>query len=226
MKKLLSTILILLALCLPAVAQSNRITITITITNSPYPTNGDTLTINGDIRTWTNSSAATNAILEDPTLGGCAFNLLTAAATTPFAGPVQVYSPASNVVVFVGQPNEAMVASLATNWGGVSYQTNLVSSGVPVVVPFTNEAQSTTAQFEAGNLVAGINAFTSNTWADNVLPAYLTNYRNGFTSPTLTLTNSPGATENFNGSITATHDVNYVFGARAARVGNGPMRAT
>jgi len=170
MRKFFAILCLLTAFCLPAVAQ-NRIAITITITNSPYPTNGDTLTVNGDTRTWTNATPTATGILEDSSLGGCATNLFNAIANRSFTGPLVLSQPTSNSIYMIGSIGQAMAASLLTNWGSISYYTNTVISGVPVVIPISGEIQSATAISVASGIVAGVNAYASNVFLNSLLPS-------------------------------------------------------
>src|SRR6266699_2298089 len=84
MKRFLAIVAGLLWLVLPASAL-NIITATVTVTNVAGTTNGQTITVNGNTRTWTNSvSFPATQILTNNTIGGAATNLYNAAAAAPF----------------------------------------------------------------------------------------------------------------------------------------------
>lgn len=168
MKKLFA--FLLLTLCLSAHAQSFRIQATITVTNSPYNTNGNSLTVNGDKRTWTNATPGAAYILEDPSTNVCATNLFNAIAAFPFAGPLKLNMSAANALQLTGGIGQALSVSLATNWGSVSYYTNTTAPGTPLVIPVSSEIQSTTAVFLASGVVSAVNALATNAFGYQVLP--------------------------------------------------------
>src|SRR5438045_2588448 len=83
MKYFRAILILLLTSC--AVRGSTITTVTIAVTNAAGTTNGQTLTVNSDVRTWTNNvvTAATQ-ILTNSTQSGAAQNLLNQVALHPF----------------------------------------------------------------------------------------------------------------------------------------------
>lgn len=159
---------LLLFACLGVQAQ-NRVTATVTVTNSPYPTNGDTLTVNGSVFTWTNATPTARQILEDATQGGSASNLFNSIAANAFTG-VNLSQPTSNSIALQGAIGQAMVVTLLTNWGSVTYYTQSTVAGRPVIVPISSEIQSSNAVYIASQLITDINAFATTVFSANVLP--------------------------------------------------------
>src|SRR6185369_3767199 len=84
--KILRTLLFLVLLAVPAKA-IDLVTATITVTNTAGTTNGQTITVNGNVRTWTNSVVVPAAqILTNSTIGGAATNLFNQIAGNPYSG--------------------------------------------------------------------------------------------------------------------------------------------
>lgn len=142
MKKLLLFFLCLAAPLLGHAASSTLITATIAITNTAGTSNGMTLTVNGDVRTWTNSVVIpATQILTNSTIAGSATNLFQAIAAAPFSnlglGPTTTGITLQTLV-----PNGALSVILSTNWGTVTFSTNTLTSAIVVRVPITVEYSS------------------------------------------------------------------------------------
>ena len=227
-----------------AVADS-LVTLLITITNAPAP--GSSLTVNGVTRTWTNSVATPATQIRTATNGiaAAATNLYSHLASYPFAGPLALGMPASNVVSLRGQLNQTIAASSLTNWATLTLSTNAnVTNMVTVRVPASAEAQNV-RRFVADELVRTIrdnalsNAFDA---ATPVLAEFLS--KSGtqtvtgpktFTAPVVLLSvttsngvnkgsafSSPGAggeSEQFGALATASAAASTAVGASAAATG-------
>lgn len=136
-------------------ASPTLITATITITNPAGTTNGQTITVNADTRTWTNSVIVPTAqILTNNTIFGCASNLYNAVATSPFLNLSLL--PLTNGIVLqtitVGGP---MSVTLSAGWGLVVLSTNIATPAWEVRVPFsvqTPVVQTNTATYVAQGL--------------------------------------------------------------------------
>lgn len=202
----------------PTMEAQTRITATITLNTSPYPTNGDTVTVNGSVRTWVNATPTVTQILEDPTIGGCATNMFDAFSANGFTGPLYLAQPSSNVITLQGQIGQALTVTLSPSGiGSVTYYSQTVVSGVPVVVPITSEIQSTTAVMIASELVTNINTLSTNPFTANLLPTNnflpATNANGGTISNlqatnlmgVVPLTNLPAAVTNASQYIAATN---------------------
>jgi hypothetical protein len=136
--RLLAIGAVLLWMALDARAAS-RITATISITNAPtVPT--QTLAINGDTRTWTNSvTLPASQIATNSTAAGSATNLWLHVLATPFAGPVTVQMVNATNLAFVGAIDQAMTVAAAGNWATVTLSTQTVSTLYTVRVPGSAE---------------------------------------------------------------------------------------
>src|SRR5689334_10345607 len=104
------TLLILIASSLVA-SGLDIITATITVTNAPT-TNGQTLTVNANVRTWTNSVIVPGSqILTNASIGGSATNMFNAVSVTPFSGLTLAYS-GSNGITLRTVPGGALAVTL------------------------------------------------------------------------------------------------------------------
>jgi Concanavalin A-like lectin/glucanases superfamily/Bacterial Ig-like domain (group 2) len=111
---------------------------TVTVTNTAGTTNGQTITVNGNTRTFTNTVVdATTQILTNSTIGGSTTNLFQQVSSFPFAGLTLTQS-GTNAIVLQGALNATVTVALSAGWGRVTYVTNtvldLVTSSAPVTV--------------------------------------------------------------------------------------------
>ena len=122
-------------------ASSTLVTATITVTNAPT-TNGQTLTVNGDTRTWTNNlTIPASQILTNATIGGSATNMFTALADAPIGSPaLSLLYSSTNGVSLSGAVNQNITVTLSAGWGQVVYTTNTLTSAIAIRVPHTVEA--------------------------------------------------------------------------------------
>lgn len=143
MMKYMRTILalVLFAICLPSNAQQ-VITATITITNAPN--DGDTLTVNSDVRVWkTNATLASQIQIPSPFATGYAgTNLFDALILVPFSSTFTSQT-ASNVVTLRTPPSFAVTASASGAYCTITFFTNTLTSAVSVRVPYTVETAPT-----------------------------------------------------------------------------------
>ena len=133
---LLSLLLVPLA-CLGA---GNVITATVSVTNAAGTTNGQTIAVGADTRTWTNSvSIPATQILTNSTAGGSATNLFNHLASYGFAGISETHS-GTNGVALRGTPGLAFTVTLSDGWGAVSYATNYLTNAFNLRLPITVES--------------------------------------------------------------------------------------
>lgn len=195
----------------------DRITATITFTNAPT-TNGMTLTVNGDTRTWTNNVVTpASQIATNSTIGGSATNYWTQLNSYPYSGGLIPSFPATNQINLIGTVGGAMTVSFAGNYASVSYSTQSVSSMLTVRVPLSGEQSAVRANISS-LLAQGLGDYATN-GPTNLLLVYsrilsptmtnATNYGNAFSSPG---TNS--LSEQFGAAALAN-------GANSLAVGNG-----
>jgi hypothetical protein len=102
---------------LPCSLHAQIVTCTVVVTNTAGVAYGNTFSVNGAVRTWTNNvTSANNQLLIAGTIGGAATNLFFAYAAVP-APNVSVRMVGTNTVVFQGQN----AAALAVLTNGFSY---------------------------------------------------------------------------------------------------------
>lgn len=132
----MKTIFLLLSLLCTLGAQAQNITTaTVTITNTAGTTNGQTITVNGVVRTWTNSvTAVSTQILTNDTISGSASNLFLAFATTR-APNADLAVSSTNGIFLKSFPGSPMVVSLSAGWGTVSLSTNPITPSTPIIWP-------------------------------------------------------------------------------------------
>ena len=142
------------------------VTATISVTNTTGTTNGQTITVNGNTRTWTNSvSVPTTQILTNNTSTGAATNLYLHVANTPFTSLALGRTTSTNITLAT-QPGGTITVTLSDGWGSVSYSTNTLTSARAVRVPLTVESAGPRAEI-ASQLVTGINNYSSNSFFEN-----------------------------------------------------------
>lgn len=147
--------LFLLLACLSTQAASTIIQLTITVTNSAGTTNGQTLTINSDVRTWTNSvfNSATQ-ILTNNTVSGAANNLITQIFQHPFTGLTIIGTTTSNLVLQTALNGASPSVSMSAGWGTFSLATNTITPAIVVRVPI--EVETAAQRTNIASLVAAM----------------------------------------------------------------------
>lgn len=155
--------LLILGLLAPAATSraTDLITATITVTNTAGTTNGQTLTVNGDIRTWTNSVVLPGTqVLTNSTIGGAATNLFNHVAGHQFTG-LSFARSGTNGITLQTAPGGALSVSLSAGWGSFSLATNTLTNMTVVRIPTSGEPAGVQTNVTSG-LVAAIDA-ASNT---------------------------------------------------------------
>lgn len=150
MKKFLILILFLILIAGPASA-TDYTTATITVTNTAGTTNGQTITINTIVRTWTNNVVVPSVqILTNSTHTGSTTNLYAQMSLAPVGGGSSIaYGSASNVVLR-GFPGQSITVTLSGGWGTVTYVTNSLTAAAAVMVPFTQESAAQQTNIASG----------------------------------------------------------------------------
>lgn len=142
-----------------------RVTAILSVTGAT--TNGNSVTVNGDTRTFTNSTAASpvSYVFTNSTTVGTASNLYFAVIASAFSGPV-VPSWDTNVTVrLVGAPGQAMAVTVSGGWATVAYSTQTYAATLTVRVPVSAEAPSVKTNIASGLVEAlqwGTNAVPTN----------------------------------------------------------------
>lgn len=167
--KLFYIALIFFGLILSAPAQQ-IITATVTITNSAGVANGQTITVNGTARTWTNVvTSSANQILTATNIPQSWTNLFLAYAVTPEAG-LNLFTGSSNVVQFQSFAGVSLTVSLSAGWGILSFSTNSLTPAIVVRVP-----RSAIGIDEQTNVESGLIDYLNDDKATNKLGYLVTN---------------------------------------------------
>lgn len=159
--------------CLESMA-ADRITATITFTNAPLG-NSNSVTINSDTRTFTNSVTAAPASLVQQTnsVPWSATNLINQLTDYRVSQFHFLGQSASNNVRITGAVGEALTVTLAGGWGTVTYSTQNVTIANVVRVPLSVEYDTNRAWI-ASLLVTGLSDYATNGFATNA--SALANY--------------------------------------------------
>jgi hypothetical protein len=126
------------------------ITATIVVTNTAGVTNLSTLTVNGDVRTWTtNVTTPATQILTNSTDLTSATNLFYAIAASPFAG-LTLSRNSTNSILLRTAPGGSLAVTLGGTWGTVSLATNSLTAAIAVRVPYSVETAAVRTNVASG----------------------------------------------------------------------------
>ncbi len=157
-------VFVALALCVPTRADE-KVTALVTVTNPAGTTNGQTITVNGNTRTWTNSvTAPTTQILTNNTIGGAATNLFNHASTYPWA-TLALSRSGTNAIQLVAPSAAVLTVTISDGWGTVGYSTQVVSSMIGVRVPIAGEPTDYQRTNIGSLLVKGASDYSTNSLA-------------------------------------------------------------
>lgn len=121
-------------ICLKAHCQQ-VITGTLTVTNVAGTTNGETLTINGTLRTITNNVQNTVQILLGTNSTLAASNVFNAYAINPQSGMIVTWPNSTNIVTFQSYPGVLLSGSISTGWATLTFSTQSLTAATVVRVP-------------------------------------------------------------------------------------------
>ncbi len=193
MKYFLSFIFALLAGSSPAA--DFFITGIVTITNATKITNGETIIVNADTRTWTNTvfNDATQ-ILRRTNIAQNVQQLLIHSAQHPFLN-VRASGDALTYVSYISKTNLPLTITISTTYGYVSYQTQTVGGASAVRVPYTVEAPT-----QQTNVASGVGAMLESSANTNrALSGF------GLSNPTTTARLLVGGGLGYHGLLVATN---------------------
>jgi hypothetical protein len=166
MKRILIAMAAFITAAAPALAV-DRITASLSITNAAGTTNGQTITLNGNVRTWTNSVALVSAqVLTNSTATGAKTNLYKAVGLVPFSQVTEFDKGATNID-FTGASGLAMTMTLSPGWASVSYATQNVTTLTAVRVPIDGEATASQRTNIASLLVKGESDRSTNSFSES-----------------------------------------------------------
>lgn len=113
---------------------------TITVTNSAGTTNGQTVTVNSIVRTWTNNVVVPSSqILTNSTANGSATNMFSQFSQNPFTGVSMLWAN-TNAITLSAAPNVNLTVALSAGWGTVVYTTNTLATTYALRLPVTAES--------------------------------------------------------------------------------------
>lgn len=142
----------------------DRITAVITITNAP--SNGYTLTVNGNVRTWTNAVATpASQILLTNSVGYATTNLFNQIAQNPYTGPLALSYTNTNSIRLTAVSGNPLIVTVSTNWAVVYMSTQLVTTLRDVRVPVSGEPDATVRTNMMSDLVQGIGDYSTTAFA-------------------------------------------------------------
>lgn len=159
-----------------------------TCTNVSGTTNGQTITVNGVVRTWTNNvTSIQTQILTNNTIAGAASNMLAAYYVVP--APNATVAPVStNAMLLKSFPGFPMVATVSAGWATVTLSTNTLTNATIVRVPL-----AVVGNYEATNVESGLVGYLNDNRMTSVIsssaPAFA-NYPSLIGTNTFTGTNS------------------------------------
>jgi hypothetical protein len=146
---------------------ADRVTMTLTITNTP--TDGNTFTLNSDVRTWADGVVDPGVQIEEPaSIGAATTNLFLQIAANPISRVVPRWV-STNEVEFIGATSLAMSGSLSGSWGAITYSTNSVVQLTSIRIPMSGLSNSIRTN-DATQLVTGINSYAQNQFVASLLP--------------------------------------------------------
>lgn len=137
------------------------VTAIITVTNTP--SNTDTLTVNGNVRTWkTSVSSIGTDVLIASGIGPTATNLYSHVASYGFSGPLQLTRISTNAITLKGIPAQSMTVSSSGTWATITYSTNTITDTYVVRVPITSEPTATQRTNIASLLLVSLRDYPTN----------------------------------------------------------------
>lgn len=178
------------------------ITATVAVTNAVGTTNGETLTINGTLRTFTNNVQNNVQILYSNTPVMAASNIYTAYIVNPQSKVITAWASGSTNVTFQCYPGSGLSGSISAGWGTITFVTNTLNAAIVVRIPANVEGgpmQTNIGSQLEQYLESSTNALPStNTFASNYMSLTITQLVGGvktFTNTASawwgTITNSP-----------------------------------
>lgn len=159
MRKLAATLFLATCLFASAVDEEH---VFITVTNTAVT--GDTITVNGVTRTWTNAHTATTILTNLASIGinNTASNLFANLGLFPLAVPRPTfYWIATNKFRMVFAPAYPGVVSMAVGWAEITNLTVPLLPMLPVRVPITSEPSSSNRIHIASRMVEGMELSTN-----------------------------------------------------------------
>lgn len=138
----------------PAAMAVDRVTASIAVTNAAGTTNGQTFTVNGNVRTWTNNVVVSQSqVLTNSTAAGAKTNLYNEIGLNAFSQVVILDAGSTNFQLQAAS-GVALTVTPSAGWATVSYSTQVVASAVAVRIPYTAEAPAQQTNIASGLFLA------------------------------------------------------------------------
>ena len=145
----------------------DKITLTVTVTNTPA--DGNTFTLNSDVRTWADGVVYPGAqIAVGASIGAATTNMFLQIAANPFSRVTPAWL-ATNQIELIGAVDLAMVGSLSGSWGTLSYTTQTVTRLTSLRVPMSGLPNSIRTN-DATQIITGLNSYAQNQFVASLLP--------------------------------------------------------
>ena len=145
----------------------DKITLTVTVTNTPA--DGNTFTLNSDVRTWADGVVDPGAqIAVGASIGAATTNMFLQIASNPFSRVTPAWL-ATNQIELIGAVDLAMVGSLSGSWGTLSYTTQTVTRLTSLRVPMSGLPNSIRTN-DATQIITGLNSYAQNQFVSSLLP--------------------------------------------------------
>jgi hypothetical protein len=145
----------------------DKITLTVTVTNTPA--DGNTFTLNSDVRTWADGVVDPGAqIAVGASIGAATTNMFLQIAANPFSRVTPAWL-ATNQIELIGAVDLAMVGSLSGSWGTLSYTTQTVTRLTSLRVPMSGLPNSIRTN-DATQIITGLNSYAQNQFVSSLLP--------------------------------------------------------
>lgn len=155
------------ALYTPGASAVDRITLTVTVTNTP--SDGNTFTLNSDVRTWADGVVTPGTQVEvGASIGASTTNLFLQIAANPFT-QVSPKWIATNQFELIGAVDLGMSGSTSGSWGTLSYTTQTVARLTSLRVPMS-ALSNTIRTNDATQIITGLNAYAQNQFVSSLLP--------------------------------------------------------
>lgn len=166
--KTLVKILFLFLFAFSASAASQRITATITVTNTPaFP---NTVTVNGNVRTWTNSitgSPSTTFLIGSDRLVS-ATNMANGISVTKYGGMSSTFQNGSNIVL-LGDVDQAMAITFSGTFASLTLSTQVVTTMTGVRVPVSGEPTASQRTNITSLLLTALQDYPTNTMTQTAI---------------------------------------------------------
>ncbi len=143
-------------------AANQKITANLAVTNAAGTTNGQTITVNGDVRTFTNNVVTgSSQVLTNAAPDGSKTNLYNQIGLNRFA-QIALLDAGSTNFQLVGASGLGMSVTLSAGWGSVTFSTQTVANLIPVRVPIGAEASAPQQTNIASQLASDLDLLSTN----------------------------------------------------------------